>query len=40
MRTYSTDLREWVLRDADADVNTSALAAKYAVSPAWVRQLR
>lgn len=40
MRAYSMDLRERVLRDADAGVKTSALAAKYSVSPAWVRRLK
>ena len=40
MRAYSMDLRERVLRDADAGVGTSVLAAKYPVSPAWVRRLR
>ena len=40
MRAYSMDLRERVLRDADAGVRTSVLAAKYPVSPAWVRRLK
>ena len=40
MRAYSMDLRERVLRDADAGVGTSVLAAKYSVSPAWVRRLK
>ena len=40
MRAYSMDLRERVLRDADAGVKTSGLAAKYSVSPAWVRRLK
>ena len=40
MRAYSMDLRERVLHDADAGIRTAALAAKYSVSPAWVRRLK
>ena len=40
MRAYSMDLRVRVLADSDAGMNTSAVAAKYAVSPAWVRRLK
>lgn len=40
MRAFSMDLRERVLRDADAGIKTSVLASKYSVSPAWVRRLK
>lgn len=40
MRAYSMDLRVRVLADCDAGMNTAAVAAKYAVSPAWVRRLK
>lgn len=40
MKTYSLDLRERVLADADAGMKTSAVADKYTVSPAWVRRLK
>ena len=40
MRAYSTDLRERVLLDCDEGMGTTAVAAKYRVSPAWVRRLK
>ena len=40
MRAYSMDLRVRVLADADAGMATAAVAAKYRVSPAWVRRLK
>ena len=40
MRAYSMDLRQRVLEDCDAGVATPAVAAKYRVSPAWVRRLK
>lgn len=39
MKAYSMDLRERVLADCDAGMKTSAVAAKYTVSSAWVRRL-
>jgi transposase len=40
MKAYSIDLRERVLKDLDGGLRTSAVAAKYSVSPAWVRRLK
>ena len=40
MKAYSMDLRERVLKDAQAGIATAAVAAKYAVSPAWVRRVK
>lgn len=40
MRAYSIDLRVRVLNDIDGGMKTSAAAAKYSVSPAWVRRLK
>jgi transposase len=40
VKTYSLDLRERVLKDMDAGLTTSAVAAKYSVSPAWLRRLK
>jgi transposase len=40
MRSYSMDLRERVLADCDAGLPTKGAAAKYRVSPAWVRRLK
>ena len=40
MKAYSMDLRERVLKDADAGLKTGAIADKYSVSPAWVRRLK
>jgi transposase len=34
------DLRQRVLADCDAGMGTEAVAAKYTVSPAWVRRLK
>jgi transposase len=40
MRAYSMDLRVRVLADCDKGMATSEAAAKYSVSPAWVRRLK
>jgi transposase len=40
MKAYSVDLRERVLKDCDGGLGTTAVAAKYAVSRAWVRRLK
>lgn len=40
MKAYSMDLRQRVLKDCDAGMTTSVVAAKYSVSPAWVRRLK
>jgi transposase len=40
MKPYSMDLRQRVLDDCDAGLAPAAVAAKYRVSPAWVRRLR
>jgi transposase len=40
MKAYSMDLRERVLKDAQAGVATSTVATKYSVSPAWVRRVK
>ncbi|HLL90148.1 MAG TPA: hypothetical protein VK324_12680 [Tepidisphaeraceae bacterium] len=40
MDAYSTDLRERVIADCDAGLGTKAAAAKFRVSPAWVRRLK
>ena len=40
MAPYSMDLRTRVLRDADAGLSSKELAAKYAVSRAWVDRLK
>jgi transposase len=40
MRAYSLDLRQRVLADGDRGQGTKAVAAKYGVSPAWVRRLK
>jgi transposase len=40
MKAYSMDLRQRVLADCDDGLTTSAVAAKYRVSPAWVRRLK
>ena len=40
MRAYSMDLRQRVLKDLDGGLQTSAVATKYSVSPAWVRRLK
>ena len=40
MTPYSMDLRERVLKDCDAGAGTKAVAAKFSVSPSWVRRLK
>ena len=40
MKPYSMDLRQRVLEDCDAGATTSVVAAKFRVSPAWVRRLK
>lgn len=40
MNASSMDLRERVLKDAQAGLATTAVAAKYSVSPAWVRRVK
>ena len=40
MKPYSVDLRQRVIDDCDAGVSTTAVAAKYSVSPSWVRKLK
>src|SRR5262245_24360719 len=40
MKAYSADLRARVLRDCDGGLGTKAVAAKYAVSAAWVRRVK
>lgn len=40
MRPYSMDLRERVLADCDAGLETRAVATKYRVSESWVRRLK
>jgi transposase len=40
MKAYSMDLRQRVLADCDRGMGTSAVAAKYTVSTAWVRRLK
>jgi len=39
MKPYSMDLRLRVLADCDAGMPTKDVAAKFSVSPAWVRRL-
>lgn len=39
-KAYGVDLRERVLADCDAGKGTLATAAKFDVSPAWVRRLK
>lgn len=39
-RAYSMDLRERVIKDADAGVPSKVLAARYHVSLAWVDALK
>ena len=39
MKPYSMDLRERVLADCDAGMGTEEVAAKFSVSPSWVRRL-
>ena len=40
MEAYSKDLRERVIADCDSGLGTKATAAKFKVSPAWVRRLK
>jgi transposase len=40
MKTYSMDLRQRVLQDADEGISIREVARKYRVSTAWVRRLR
>ena len=40
MRAYSVDLRQRVIDDCEAGTGTTAVAAKYQVSPSWVRTLK
>jgi transposase len=40
MDAYSIDLRQRVLADCDAGMETRAVATKYRVSEAWVRRLK
>ena len=40
MPPYSMDLRQRVLADCDAGLETAVVAHKYTVSPAWVRRLK
>ena len=40
MESYSMDLRRRVSADCDAGMKTKKVAAKYRVSPAWVRRLK
>ena len=39
MQAYSLDLRERVVADREAGLQTAEVAPKYRVSPAWVRRL-
>jgi transposase len=40
MAAYSMDLRQRVLADCDARMETRAVATKYRVSESWVRRLK
>jgi len=40
MKAYSMDLRLRVLADSDAGWETSEVAEKFGVSPAWVRRVK
>jgi transposase len=40
MKPYSMDLRTRVVADRDGGMTTKAVAAKYAVSPSWVRRVK
>jgi transposase len=39
VKPYSSDLRQRVLADCDAGMPTGDVAAKFSVSPSWVRRL-
>jgi transposase len=40
MKAYSTDLRQRVLEDCDAGMETRQVAVKYRVSESWIRRLK
>lgn len=40
MKAYSMDLRERVLEDCDAGIETRQVAVKYRVSESWIRRLK
>ena len=40
MKPYSMDLRARVLEDCGAELGTKAVAAKYRVTPSYVRRLK
>ena len=40
MKPYSMDLRQRILKDADAGMSTRKVATKYEVSESWVRRLK
>jgi transposase len=40
MKAYSMDLRVRILKDVDLGMKTAEVAAKYSVSPSWVRRLK
>ena len=40
MKAYSMDLRVRILKDSQVGLATAVVAAKYSVSPAWVRRLK
>jgi transposase len=40
VKPYSIDLRERILADCDGGLTTSQVAAKFRVSPSWVRRLK
>lgn len=40
MKAYSVDLRQRVIDDCGSGMGTKAVAAKYSVSPSWVRKLK
>jgi transposase len=40
MDSYSMDLRQRVLADCDAKMETRAVATKYRVSESWIRRLK
>jgi len=40
MKAYSMDLRERVLADCDAGMQTRSVATKYRVSESWIRRLK
>ncbi len=40
MKAYSLDLRERVLENCDAGLETRQVAVKYRVSESWIRRLK